>query len=140
LILYRPFKQVNNCITKDILNSNKSHFNTSVLSKFKTINKDLITTGKDSINVKEQNIELLADLMTLDGCIVIGKDGLEYVGGLIAFTDNKAKDELRNIIGARNATNAYAKNIDVISLKISQNGLISLFTKYLDEYIEIQFM
>lgn len=140
LILYRPFKQTVDCLTNDILNYKKSYFHESILSRFKTIKQNLIVTGKDSINIKEENIELLADLATLDGCIVIGKTGLEHVGGLIAFNNQEAKKILDDVIGARNATYTYTRNIDVIGLKISQTGLISLFTKYVDEYIEINFM
>lgn len=139
LIIFLPDKKQ---ITIDIINTNVSS-EYSDLFKFRTIRESLLKVlkifNKDTIQINEQKIDLFIDLVSLDGCVVLHeKEGLKHIGGLIGFPNHQV---LLNIIGARNASSVYAERIiDAITLKISQNGTITLFTEYNKEKIILEFL
>lgn len=136
LIIFLPDKKQ---IPIDIINTNVSS-ECSDLFKFKTIKGSLLKVfNKDAVQINERNFDLFIDLVSLDGCVVLHeKEGLKHIGGLIGFPNHKV---LHNIIGARNASSVYAERIiDAITLKISQNGTITLFTEYNKEKITLEFL
>ncbi len=136
-------------ITKQhILNSQSSDVQNSHDPFIQNLSQLIRSTPKKALSVDPNMLQILKNLMTLDGCVIFNDEGLQSVGSLLSIQtrhDNRAiEQELQSIfttiLGGRNAASLYANALGGIALKISQNGTITFYTRYYKQTVTLEFL
>ncbi len=131
-----------------ILNAQSSDVQNSHDPFIQNLSQLIRSTPKKALSVAPHKMQILKNLMTLDGCVIFNDEGLQSVGSLLSIQtrhDNKAiEQELQSIfttiLGGRNAASLYANALGCIALKISQNGTITFYTRYYKQTVTLEFL
>ncbi len=145
LIIYDQSKRIHN---QHVLNPKSSQVHNNSDPFIKNLSQVIRSTPKKALSVAPSMMQILKNLMTLDGCVIFNDEGLQSVGSLLSIQtrhDNKTVEhELQSIfttiLGGRNAASLYANALGGIALKISQNGTITFYTRYYQQTVTLEFL
>ncbi len=145
LIIYDPSQHI---YEQQILNPKSSDVQNSPDPFIKNLSNVIRSTPKQALSVAPNMMQILKNLMTLDGCVIFNDEGLQSVGSILSIqTDHcdptiatALQSTFTSILGGRNAASLYANVLGGIALKISQNGTITLYTRYYRQTITLEFL
>ena len=145
LIIYDQFRRLSH---QQVLNPQSSDIHSSRDPFLKNFSTLIRSTPKKALSIAPGSMQILKNLMTLDGCVIFDDEGLQSVGSILSLqthhTDPAVEEALQSafssILGGRNAASLYASALGGIALKISQNGTITFDTHYYKQTVTLKFL